>query len=89
MAHVRNCLLIDPLNPAAGTLPSGQAGPRTDAMVTTLSGNTIAATSGIFMQDYWYDTSCATCLDPHNGIDRHDGRGYHYHVTAQPGPWGI
>ena len=31
---------------------------------------------------------CATCLDEHNGIDLHDGRGYHYHVTAQAGPWG-
>ena len=69
-------------------MPGGQTGPRTDSTVTTLSGNVISATSGIFMQDYWYDTSCTTCLDPHNGIDLHDGRGYHYHVTAQPGPWG-
>ncbi|HMA36362.1 MAG TPA: S-layer homology domain-containing protein, partial [Chloroflexia bacterium] len=82
VAYVRNCLLRNPLDPSQGTVPSGQTGPRTDSTVTTQSGNVISATSGIFQQDYWYDSSCTTCLDVHNGHDTGDGRGYHYHVTV-------
>ncbi len=83
VAHVRSCLLRNPLDPTQGTYPASQTGPRTDANVSTQSGNTISATSGIFLQDYWYDTSCATCLDQHSGHDNHDGLGYHYHVTVR------
>src|SRR5437763_1592310 len=75
VAHVRNCLLRDPLDPGQGTVPASQIGPRTDSTVTTMSGNVISAASGIFYQDYWYDRSCTTCLDEHNGHDSHDGRG--------------
>ncbi len=88
VAHVRNCLLRNPLDYTQGTIPASQTGPRTDATVTTLSGNVISATSGIYLQDYWYDNSCATCLDAHNGEDAHDGRGYHYHVTVRQNPSG-
>jgi hypothetical protein len=87
-ARVRNCLLRDPLDPSQGTGPAPQTGPRTDARITTLSGNVITATSGVYMQDYWYDRACTACLDDHNGHDMADGRGYHYHVTGQPGAWG-
>jgi hypothetical protein len=81
-AYVRNCLLVNPLDPSQGTTAAPQTGPRTDTTVTTMSGNTIASASGIYQQDYWFDTACGGCLDPHNGIDLHDGRGYHYHLTV-------
>src|SRR4051794_19627072 len=53
-----------------------------------MSGNVISAASGIFYQDYWYNRSCTTCLDEHNGHDMQDGRGYHYHVTVRQNPAG-
>ncbi len=83
VAHIRNCLLRNPLDPSQGTIPASQTGPRTDANVTTMSGNVISATSGIFFQDYYYDNTCTTCLDPHNGIDDGDGLGYHYQLTVR------
>jgi hypothetical protein len=83
VARVRNCLLRDPLDPTQGTVTASQVGPRTDATLTTMSGNVISATSGVYAQDYWFDRSCATCLDEHNAHDTQDGRGYHYHVTVR------
>lgn len=87
VARVRNCLLRNPLDYTQGTVTAPQVGPRTDQTVTSLSGNVITATSGMFLQDYWYDSSCSTCLDEHNGHYDSD-LGYHYHVTVQLNPAG-
>jgi hypothetical protein len=84
VAGARSCLLVDQSNPSLGTTPAAQPGPRTDATVTSLSGNTFVATSGFYLEDYYYDAACSAqglaALDEHNGHD-HDGLGYHYHVT--------
>lgn len=88
VARVRNCLLRNPLDYTQGTYAASQTGPRTDATVLSLSQNVISATSGIYLQDYWYDNSCSTCLDSRNGHNTNDGRGYHYHVTVRTNPNG-
>ncbi|NMH66342.1 YHYH protein [Shewanella salipaludis] len=82
---VRSCQLVDQYDLSKGT-QSVSAGPDTDTNVTTMSGNSIAAVSGIYFEDYYYDAALTAMggeyLDQHNGHD-HDGLGYHYHVTAQ------
>ena len=88
MAHVRNCLLRNPLDPSQGTVPSGQTGPRTDSHRDDPVGQRDLGHVGHLFPGLLVRYSCTTCLDPHNGHDEHDGRGYHYHVTAQAGPWG-
>ena len=81
----RSCLLVDPLDPGAGTTPATSNGPSTSATVTSLSGNTFVAESGYYFEDYYFDSDCAggglPAMDEHNGHD-HDGLGYHYHMTA-------
>lgn len=79
---VRDCVLVDPQDPSAGTV-AATAGPDTTDTITSLSGNPIEATSGLFFEDWYYDADCTDAggLDAHNGHD-HDGLGYHYHQTA-------
>lgn len=81
----RTCQLVDQYDLSKGTR-AVTPGPGTSDTVTTQSGNTVSAVSGIFFEDYYYDASLAAqggaYLDEHNGHD-HDGLGYHYHVTAE------
>ena len=92
--NVRDCLLVDSTDPGAGTTAAEQAGPDTDDTVTSLSGNTFGAVSGIYYEDYYFDADCAVeggaALDAHNGHD-HGEYGYHYHLTTSfpytPGPY--
>ncbi|MEM7801244.1 MAG: YHYH protein, partial [Chloroflexota bacterium] len=86
VAGERSCLLVDPYDISQGTTPASSNGPRTDEVVTSLSGNTFVATSGYYFEDYYYDPACTAQggehLDQYNGHD-HDGLGYHYHVTVE------
>ena len=45
-------------------------GPSTSASVSSDSGNTIAAASGLFFEDYYYDTTCKAS----GGFDYLDGK---------------
>lgn len=85
-AGARTCLLVDNLDPAAGTVAAPSAGPDTSAIVYSASGNPIPAVSGVYYEDYYFDNACAAqggdYLDEHNGQDSGDGRGYHYVITA-------
>ena len=69
----RTCLLADPLDPAAGTVPAPAPGP-----------TTAEVPAGAFFEDYWFDIGlddgAPHALDAFNGHS-HDGLGYHYHVT--------
>ena len=69
----RTCLLADPLDPAAGTVPAPAVGPET-AQVP----------AGAFFEDYWFDIGlddgAPHALDAFNGHS-HDELGYHYHIT--------
>lgn len=69
----RTCLLLDPLDPAAGTRPAPAAGP-----------DTAEAPPGTFFEDYWFDIALDDgsphALDAFNG-HIHDDLGYHYHIT--------
>jgi hypothetical protein len=92
-AGVRDCVLVDNTDPAAGTTPADSPGPNTDEIVTSFSGNDFLVESGFYYEDYYFDADCfaqgGRYLDEHNGHD-HDGLGYHYHVSEtfpyQPGP---
>ncbi len=70
---VRTCLLADPLDPAAGTVPTPSPGP-----------TTANAPPGAFFEDYWFDIGlddgAPHALDAFNGHS-HDEFGYHYHIT--------
>ncbi len=85
-AGVRSCFLKDNMDPAAGTVAAPSAGPSTSAVVYSDSGNPIDAVSGVYYEDYYFDSSCAAqggdYLDAHNGQDSGDGRGYHYVLTS-------
>ena len=69
----RTCLLADPLDPAAGTVPAPAPGP-----------TTAEVPAGAFFEDYWFDIGlddgAPHALDAFNG-HAHDGLGYHYHIT--------
>jgi hypothetical protein len=86
VAGKRNCVLVDQYDITKGISTTTSIGPRTNQTVTSMSGNVFTATSGYFLQDYYYDASCTAqgiqYLDEHNGHD-HDGLGYHYHVTLK------
>lgn len=81
----RTCVLVDNMDPTAGTTSVNSAGPNTSETITSQSGNLFAAESGIYFEDYYFDSDCATqggaYLDAHNGHE-HDGLGYHYHITG-------
>jgi len=69
----RTCLLADPLDPAAGTVPAPALGP-----------TTAEVPAGAFFEDYWFDVGlddgAPHALDAFNG-HAHDEFGYHYHIT--------
>lgn len=86
-AGERSCTLVDQFDVSKGVTDlSGTEGPDTDDTYTTQSGNPVSAASGLFYEDYYYDSdlygSSPEYLDQHNGHD-HDGLGYHYHVTVE------
>ncbi|MEO2108322.1 MAG: YHYH protein [Actinomycetota bacterium] len=85
-AGARTCLMIDRLDPSAGTETASQEGPRTSDIVSTLRGNIIQAVPAVCFEDYYFDASLddgtLQALDEHNGHD-HDDLGYHYHVTLE------
>jgi hypothetical protein len=60
------------------------SGPSLTGTVSTQSGNTISAASGIYFEDYFFNSTCSAqgglCLDSHAGHS-HEPMGYHYHVT--------
>lgn len=80
----RSCVLTDPFDYTQGTTDV-TSGPKTTGSVQSLSGNTIDTVSGVYIQDYYYNSSCTTqggaALDEYSGHD-HDDLGYHYHVTS-------
>lgn len=81
----RTCFLTDQADPSQGTVPAGSSGPNVDDVITSLSGNQFVAQSGVYYEDYYFDSECAEAggpnLDQHNGHD-HDDLGYHYHITS-------
>lgn len=81
----RTCQLVDQFDLSRGT-KSVTSGPTTDAIVNGLSGSSINAVSGIYFEDFYWDSALAAMggeyLDQHNGHD-HDDLGYHYHVTVK------
>jgi hypothetical protein len=87
VANRRTCLLVNQYDAAQGVIQLTNPisyGPYTTGTITSLSSNVIAAVSGVFFQDYYYSSAaCPACLDPYNGHDLGDGRGYHYHTTLR------
>ena len=83
--NLRSCILNDPFASSSGTTPSASAGPLLSDSITTNTSNSILAESGVFFEDYYFDTTCqaqgSKYLDVNNGHD-HDSYGYHYHITS-------
>ncbi|MEM8942716.1 MAG: YHYH protein [Pseudomonadota bacterium] len=79
----RSCILVDPYDVSAGIDASVEPGPDIGELVTTLSGNTLAASDGYYFEDYLFAGRevAGAQLDEHNGHSTGDGRGYHYHIT--------
>lgn len=79
----RSCQLNNQYDYTLGT-KSVTSGPSLTGTVSTQSGNTISAASGIYFEDYFYNSSCSArgdkYLDSHAGHS-HEPMGYHYHVT--------
>ena len=88
----RSCQLLDQYDYTKGTVEVA-AGPSLTGTVTTQSGNVISAASGIYLEDYYFDTDCYSqnsgmvgglegnkYLDSSNGHS-HGDYGYHYHTT--------
>jgi hypothetical protein len=80
----RSCKLKNNLDYTAGTT-TVTSGPSLTSTQTTQSGNVIAAVSGIYFEDYYYNSTMfakgGEYLDEHNGHD-HDNYGWHYHFTV-------
>lgn len=85
VAGERSCQLVDQYDLSQGTT-SVTSGPTTAVTVTSMSGNPIDASEGIYFEDYYYDSGLTSLggeyLDQHNGHD-HDDLGYHYHITVE------
>ena len=83
-AGERSCVLVDPMDPGAGTTAADAQGPTTSETVTSLSGNLFSGSAGLCFEDHYFSAPCAAAggehLDEHNG-HAHDDIGYHYHVT--------
>ena len=69
----RTCLLVNPLDPTAGSVRAAAAGP-----------DTAEVPPGRFFEDYWFDIGlddgAPHALDAFNG-HAHDDIGYHHHIT--------
>ncbi len=96
VAGQRTCLLVDQMDPAAGTVTTDLPGPDIGTAVTSQSGNAFLADTGWFMQDWYYDASLndasPMALDEHNGhlgtLPGFTEPRYHYHVTQEQRPDG-
>lgn len=79
----RSCQLNNFYEYTQGT-KSVTSGPSLTGTVTSTSSNSISTVSGVYFEDYFFNSTCASLggahLDSHNGHD-HDGIGYHYHMT--------
>mmetsp|Transcript_33295 Transcript_33295/g.48199 ORF Transcript_33295/g.48199 Transcript_33295/m.48199 type:complete len:433 (+) Transcript_33295:1827-3125(+) len=79
----RSCVLVDPVDYSKGTVAVA-AGPSLTSTVKTQSGNTISSRSGIYKQDYYFNSTCSAAgkehLNQFNG-HTHDDLGFHYHLT--------
>ena len=77
--------MVDPLSSSPTTSSASQSGPSLTASIQSYSGNSVTAASGMYLEDYYFDNTCASnggvFLDENNGHD-HDNYGYHYHVTS-------
>jgi hypothetical protein len=82
-AGERTCVLVDQYDISQGVVDADSDGPTIGESVDTLSGNSIPATDGYYLEDYFYAQAAVTgaVLDEHNGHDTNDGKGYHYHIT--------
>jgi len=87
---LRSCLLVDPYDVSKGTVSASSTGPSLSGNLMTLSGNTISSSSGIYFEDYFYNSSCGSLgdnyLNEYNG-HQHDDLGFHYHVTVDAFPY--
>lgn len=81
---VRNCRFVDEENIQLGIVEV-PAGPNTSDTISFFRAGNGQAVSGIFYEDFYYDSECTEqgdeYLDEHNGHD-HDGLGYHYHTSV-------
>ncbi len=79
----RSCVFVDEYDYTKGTTTATSNGPDPSG-TTTSTSITISAASGIYYQDYYYNSTCGNLggshLNSYNGHD-HDDLGFHYHVT--------
>lgn len=79
----RSCIFVDEHDYTKGTTTATSNGPDPSG-TTTSTTVTISAASGIYYQDYYYNSTCGNLggayLNSYNGHD-HDNLGFHYHVT--------
>lgn len=84
-AKKRTCLMVDQTNKNGGTTAAASNGPDTNAVVNTATGRPVTTVSGVFAEDYYFDSTVrganGQCLDKHNGHE-HDSYGCHYHTTV-------
>lgn len=82
----RTCQLVDQFDISKGTQSTTSTGPTFTATITTQSGITITAENGVFLEDYFYNSTCTSLgeeyLNAYNGHD-HGDLGFHYHFTAE------
>ena len=82
----RSCLLVNQYDLSEGIVSTNYPGPAVNETVTSNSGNSFVAESGLYFEDYYYDASLTALgneyLDEHNGHS-HDDLGYHYHTTVE------
>ena len=57
---LRTCVMVDVFDPSQGTTTAESDGPRTNEIVTSMSGNDFIATTGFYKEDYYYDADCST-----------------------------
>jgi len=83
--RVRNCILVDNEDPAKGVQTVELAPPVGAQIESLFSKNPLAANSGSYFEDFYFDRACAkgggAALDANNG-HAHGGLGYHYHLTV-------
>lgn len=80
----RSCLLVNMWDYTQGVTAASSIGPNTTTTVKTQSSNRVNSASGIYYEDYYYDSTCGAqggeYLNEFNGHD-HDNLGFHYHTT--------
>ena len=77
----RTCLLKNNLLPYGGTTVAAYPGPPLNGTILTQSSNVINSSSGIYYQDYYYNSSCTSVnishLDQFNGHNHGDNCNIH------------